>query len=419
MTSQMNRPTNSAPNRQLDLRDWLASVKDLGELVELDGVDWDKEMGALTQIVHERSAASPPALLFSKIPGYPDNFRTLYGSLSSVKRLALSLGMAPEYDHKLSLLTAFRTKIEKIKPIAPRLVTQGAILENILDGARVDVFKFPVPKHHEMDPARFIGTACAVILKHPDESWFNIGTYRSMVYSGTEIGLEMSPTSDGGRIQKLYLDREKPMPVAICVGQHPLIYFIGSTKHSLPEYDVAGGILGEPVDVVKGPFTGFPIPANSEIVLEGVVHPDRKKPEGPFGEWMGYYASDVVDRPYVDVKTVLHRNDPILTCAPQHKPPDETVLLRSLATSAKAWAALEDLGVRGVRGVWQHEGGSSKKFLVVSLEQHFAGHARQALHVAASSAGAIFGGKWVIVVDDDIDPTNMTEVTWALCNGVA
>jgi 4-hydroxy-3-polyprenylbenzoate decarboxylase len=130
----MNRPTNSAPNRQLDLRDWLASIKNLGELVELEGVHWDKEMGALTQIVHERSATSPPALLFSKIPNYPDNFRTLYGSLSSVKRLALSLGMKPEYDHKLSLLKAFRGKMENIKPIAPRLMMQGAILENILEG---------------------------------------------------------------------------------------------------------------------------------------------------------------------------------------------------------------------------------------------------------------------------------------------
>ena len=215
----MNRSINATLHRRLDLRDWLAVVKGLGELVELEGVHWDKEMGALTQIVHERSAASPPALLFSKVPGYPDHFRTLYGSLSSVKRLALSLGMAPEYDHKLSLLRAFRAKLENIKPIAPRLVTQGAVLENILDGDRVDVLKFPVPKHHEMDPARFIATACAVILKHPDEGWFNIGTYRSMVYSGKEIGLEMSPTSDGGRIQKLYLERNEPMPVAICVGQ--------------------------------------------------------------------------------------------------------------------------------------------------------------------------------------------------------
>jgi UbiD family decarboxylase len=417
-TGERNRSVIEVANQQLDLRDWLVQVKQLGELVEIEGVHWDKEMGALTQIVHERSTSSPPALLFSKVPGYPDGFRTLYGSLSSVKRLALSLGISSDDDQKISLLKEFRAKVETIKPIAPRTVSRGPIFENVLEGDRVNVLKFPVPKHHEQDPARFIATACAVVLKHPDEGWFNIGTYRSMVYSETEIGLEMSPTSDGGRIQKLYLDRKEPMPVVICVGQHPLIYLVGSTKHNLPEYDVAGGILGAPVDVVEGPFTGFPIPAHAEIVLEGLVHPDKMKPEGPFGEWMGYYASDVVDRPYVEVKTVLHRNDPILTCAPQHKPPDETVLLRSLATSAKAWQALEDLGVRGVKGVWQHEGGASKKFLVVSLEQHFTGHARQALHVAAASAGAIFGGKWVIVVDDDIDPTNMTEVTWALCTRV-
>ena len=418
-TSEMNPSTTEMPNQQLDLRHWLAQVKELGELVELDGVHWDREMGALTQIVHERSTSSPPALLFSKVPGYPADFRTLYGSLSSVRRLALSLGMAPSYDHKIALLKEFRSKLENIKPVPPRVVSGGPILENVLEGDHVNVLKFPVPKHHEKDPARFIATACAVILKHPDESWFNIGTYRSMVYSETEIGLEMSPASDGGRIQKLYIDRQEPMPVAICVGQHPLIYLVGATKHDLPEYDVAGCILGAPVDVVEGPFTGFPIPACAEIVLEGIVHPHKTKPEGPFGEWMGYYASDVVDRPYVDVKAVLHRNDPILTCAPQHKPPDETVLLRSLATAAKAWKALEDLGVKGVKGVWQHEGGASKKFLVVSLEQQYSGHARQALHVAASSAGAIFGGKWVIVVDDDIDPTNMTEVTWALCTRVS
>src|SRR5713226_743006 len=407
-----------ASMQPLDLREWLSQVRELGELVELEGVHWDKEMGALTQIVHERSIASPPALLFSKIPDYSDDFRTLYGTLSSVKRLALSLNIPSSYEHKLALLQAFRSKFETIKPIAPAFVNDGPIFQNVLEGNQVDVLKFPVPKHHEKDPARFIATASAIILKHPDDGWVNIGTYRSMVYSKTEIGLEMSPSSDGGRIQKLYLDRKQPMPVAICVGQHPLIYLVGSTKHSQPEYDVAGGILGAPVEVVKGPFTGLPIPARAEIALEGVVYPDKTKPEGPFGEWMGYYASEVVERPYVEVKSILHRDQPILTCAPQHKPPDETVLLRSLANSAKAWKALDDLGVRGIKGVWQHHGGASKKFLVISLEQAYDGHGRHALHAAASSSGAVFGGKWVVVVDDDIDPTNMTDVTWALCTRV-
>ena len=99
-TGERNRFVIEVANQQLDLRDWLVQVKQLGELVEIEGVHWDKEMGALTQIVHERSTSSPPALLFSKVPGYPDGFRTLYGSLSSVKRLALSLGISSEYDHE-------------------------------------------------------------------------------------------------------------------------------------------------------------------------------------------------------------------------------------------------------------------------------------------------------------------------------
>jgi len=73
-----------------------------------------------------------------------------------------------------------------------------------------------------------------------------------------------------------------------------------------------------------GPYTGFPIPADCEIALEGETVPGETKPEGPFGEWMGYYSDDTQERPFVRVNTILHRNDPILTCAPQHKPVDET-----------------------------------------------------------------------------------------------
>ena len=88
--------------------------------------------------------------------------------------------------------------------------------------------------------------------------------------------------------------------------------------------DIAGGLRGEPIDVVRGPYTGFPIPADAEIVIEGETVPGQVRPEGPFGEWMGYYSDDTQPRPYVNVKTILYRNDPILCCAPQHKPVDET-----------------------------------------------------------------------------------------------
>ena len=402
----------------LDLRDWLRCVQDIGELTELEGVHWDKEMGSLTQLVHEQILDAPPALLFSRIPGYPDNFRTLYGMLSSPKRLAMTLGISDPGNHRLDLLRAFRKKLNSVQLIPPQAVTHGPVLENIVRGEKVDVLKFPVPKHHENDPARFIGTGCAVILKHPDQELYNVGTYRSMVYNEREIGLEMNPGNDGGKIQRLYLDRNQPMPVVICVGQHPLFYFVGATPQPRPEFEVAGGLIGAPVDVIRGPTTGLPIPACAEIALEGFVHPQKIKPEGPFGEWMGYYASEIVDRPYVTVETILHRDDPILTCSAQHTPPDETYLLHALGNSAKVWTDLEALGVRGIQGVWQIEGGSGKKFLVLSIEQAFEGHARQVLHAAAASRGALFGGKWIVVVDTDIDPTNVIEVMWALSSRV-
>ncbi|HZJ38593.1 MAG TPA: UbiD family decarboxylase [Chthoniobacterales bacterium] len=402
----------------LDLRDWLRCVQDIGELTELEGVHWDKEMGSLTQLVHEQILDAPPALLFSRIPGYPDNFRTLYGMLSSPKRLAMTLGISDPGNHRLDLLRAFRKKLNSVQLIPPQAVTHGPVLENIVRGEKVDVLKFPVPKHHENDPARFIGTGCAVILKHPDQELYNVGTYRSMVYNEREIGLEMNPGNDGGKIQRLYLERNQPMPVVICVGQHPLFYFVGATPQPRPEFEVAGGLIGAPVDVIRGPTTGLPIPACAEIALEGFVHPQKIKPEGPFGEWMGYYASEIVDRPYVTVETILHRDDPILTCSAQHTPPDETYLLHALGNSAKVWTDLEALGVRGIQGVWQIEGGSGKKFLVLSIEQAFEGHARQVLHAAAASRGALFGGKWIVVVDTDIDPTNVIEVMWALSSRV-
>jgi len=152
----------------------------------------------------------------------------------------------------------------------------------------------------------------------------------------------------------------------------------------------AGGIRGEPVEVVKGPFTGFPIPADAEIVIEGEAVPGQSQPEGPFGEWMGYYSDDVVPRPYLNVQTVMYRNDPILTCAPQHKPVDETGLLKGIAGAAQIWRSLDACGVPEVLGVWNHEAGPATRFTAIQIRQRYPGHARQALHIAASCQGGAY-----------------------------
>src|ERR1700694_4417579 len=109
---------------------------------------------------------------------------------------------------------------------------------------------------------------------------------------------------------------------------------------------------------------------------------------------MGYYSDDTVPRPYVNIKTILHRNDPILTCAPQHKPVDETGLLKGIAGAAQIWRALEACGVPEVLGVWNHEAGPATRFTVIQIRQRYPGHARQALHVAASCQGGAYAGKW-------------------------
>ena len=206
------------------------------------------------------------------------------------------------------------------------------------------------------------------------------------------------------------------MKVVILCGQDPLLFMLSSSPlPEVGEMDIAGGLRGEPIDVVRGPYTGFPIPADCEIAIEGETVPGQVKPEGPFGEWMGYYSDDTQARPYVNVKTILYRNDPILTCAPQHKPVDETGLLKGIAGAAQIWRALDACGVPEVLGVWNHEAGPATRFTAIQIKQRYPGHARQALHIAASCQGGAYAGKWTVVVDEDIDAGDLDQVLWAMC----
>ena len=306
--------------------------------------------------------------------------------------------------------------MQDLKPLPPRFVNDGPIFENVLEGDDVDVLKFPVPRHHELDKARFIGTADCVMTQDPDTGWFNLGAYRSQVYDGRTVGCQITEGKHGRIHRDKYFERGEPMKVVILCGQDPLLFMLSSSPlPEVGEMDIAGGLRGEPIDVVRGPYTGFPIPADCEIAIEGETVPGQVKPEGPFGEWMGYYSDDTQERPYVNVKTILHRNDPILTCAPQHKPVDETGLLKGIAGAAQIWRALDACGVPEVLGVWNHEAGPATRFTAIQIKQRYPGHARQALHIAASCQGGAYAGKWTVVVDDDIDAGDLDQVLWAMC----
>jgi UbiD family decarboxylase len=237
-----------------------------------------------------------------------------------------------------------------------------------------------------------------------------------MVHDKNTAGLWISPGKDGRLIREKYFAQGKPCPVVISCGHDPLLFLIGChhVKHGLSEFDYAGGHRGVPIDVVQSELYGLPIPATAELVLEGEMYPGETKTEGPFGEFTGYYASDVNDKPVVHVRRVYYRNDPIMTMATPMRPPSDYMFGKCIVDSGMIWDEVEAAGLAGVAGVWCHEVGTSKMFNVIAIKQNHAGHAKQAAMLAASCASGAYLGRFVIVVDDDVDPSDLFDVMWAV-----
>ena len=403
-----------------DLRGWLESVDKMGELKSISGADWNLEMAGLAELSIRESKGPAPAILFDEIKDYPKGFRALFNQLSSTKRLSMTLGLPPSNGRKLDMVKACLEKIQNLTPVAPRIVKTGPVLENVQSGDQVDILKFPVPQQHELDGGRYIGTGHAVVTRDPETGWVNLGTYRCMVFGRDKFGLHISPGRHG-RIMRddLYFAKGEPMKVAIVIGADPVLWLtsFNEVPWGVSEYDYAGGLKGEPIEVIIGPYTKFPLPARAEIVIEGECYPGELLPEGPFGEWAGYYANNglkPVPEPVVHVKTVLHRNNPILTVSHPAKPPQDVGLVQSVFRSGTMWDELEKAGVPGIKGVWMHEVGGGRLFNVVAIQQLYPGHARQAGVLASQCRTGVYVGRYTVVVDEDIDPTNLGDVIWAI-----
>ncbi|MBI4524338.1 MAG: UbiD family decarboxylase [Deltaproteobacteria bacterium] len=402
-----------------DLRDWLDQVDRFGEVLRLDGASWNLEMGGLCEIVVHEANNNPPLLLFDEIPDYPKGTRSLFGLLCSVKRLALTAGLPLQYPSLMDFVRAFHSKLRTLEAIPAVAVEDGPVAQNVMEGEEVDLYRFPVPFHHELDGGRYFGTAHAVITRHPEDGWHNLGTYRCMVHDKKTLGLHISGGKHGRIHRDMYFERGEPMKVAVAAGLDPAIYLSASLEvpWGLSEYDYAGGLKGEPVQIMRGPYTGLPIPATAEIVVEGDCYPGELKNEGPFGEWAGYYANrglESVPEPVIHVKRIMHRTDPILTCAQPARPPHEYSFPRTIIRSGLVWNELEKAGVPDIKGVWCHEAGGSRLFTVVSITQRYPGHARQAGILASQVHSGAYVGRYVVVVDEDIDPSNTYDVLWAI-----
>jgi 4-hydroxy-3-polyprenylbenzoate decarboxylase len=158
--------------------------------------------------------------------------------------------------------------------------------------------------------------------------------------------------------------------------------------------------------LIAAPHTALPVPARAEIVFEGELLKEKTLPEGPFGEFTGYYAADKRPAPVMRVEAVHWRNDPVLLGSPPMKPPRFHFGLPLRA--AAIWSNLEAAGVTDIVGAWQHV---AQLMTVVALKQRYAGHSKRAALIAAAQS---YMGRIVVTVDEDVDPSNLADVMWAI-----
>src|SRR6266566_4321568 len=376
-----------------DLDAWLEKVELLGELKRITAeVDPDLEAATITYLV---AGEKSPALLFENIKGHPGH-RALYNMVEcNLSRFCLMIGEQP-MDHPLKAVQSLQQKLGRKVP--PKEVSAEQPM-------------WP------LDGGMYLGTGDAVVTKDPETGRVNVGTYRMMIKGPREVGVYTSPGKDATIDREKWWRMGKPMPIAAAYGIDPLLFLVAAT--SLPktecEYDYYSGINGAPIEIFTSDLTGLPLPARAEIVVEGYLYPDETFAEGPFGEFTGYYGRPSGATPFMRIERLRYRDNPTLTCALMADgAANEAGLFWAALRSAGIWADLEKIGVPGIQGVWSIPEAAGWGITVVSIQQMYPGHAPQVMALAAQCTAGAYFGKYIIVVDDDVDPTDVHQVLWAM-----
>jgi len=407
-----------------DLRAWLELVEADGGLLHVTApVNADEELTAATYMVAQDE--NSPALMFDNVTGDQVGGRVLANMLgASRRRFALAVGIDPDLSARDMILT-MRARAER--RIAPKEVpAAGApVNEIVLTGDDIDMTRFPSPKFWPRDGGRYIGSGDITFTRDPETGRINVGCYRQMVQGPRRIGFYCSPGKHGLLDREAWWARGEPCEVVAAYGIDPVPFMVAAQSYAADtsELDIIGGLMGTPMELTQGVATSLPIPARAEIVIEGIVREGDMMPEGPLGEFTGYYGRPQSPQPVIEVKALHMRRKPILTAAVMADyPACEIGDYYAIMRSAAIWNALERFGIPGIKGVYSHPAAASGWGMVaVAIDQRYPGHVAQVLAATAQCPAAAYFTKWIIAVDADVDPCDLHQVLWAMstrCNPV-
>jgi 4-hydroxy-3-polyprenylbenzoate decarboxylase len=413
----MSRPS-------LDFQTHLARLESLGLLVRVDRpIDKDTELHPLVrcQFLGGIPEEDRRAFLFTNVMdshGRRYDIPVVVGALAaSPKIYAVGMGctveeIGPVWDHAIA------------NPIPPTLVTSAPCQEVIIQGDDLrtpggGLASLPVPiSTPGFDAAPYL-TATLCITRDPETGIRNMGTYRGALKATDRLGVRMSSRigGAGGYLHWLkYKKRKEPMPCAIVIGCAPVVIYTGPQKFSanVDEMTIAGGAAGAPIRTAKCVTLDLEIPADSEIVIEGLIDTDLLEPEGPFGESNGYVALEDYNM-IMQLTAITHRRSPVFASILSQVTPSESSVIKKVAYEPAFLAHLRDhLSIKGIRRVVMHEPLSNVRPIIFLQFANDAPRTEVWRGLQGASAKQADCGKIVIAVSEDIDPSNTDAVLWSL-----
>jgi UbiD family decarboxylase len=387
-----------------DFRDFLNLLERNGKLVRVrQEVDTRFDIAAGIRKVSDTDG---PALLYESIRNYP-GWRVAAGVFATRKLLALALSVSE--DEMLDRYEELERKL-----IAPQLVSSGAVQEVVETGDAVDLGKLPIAVHSELDAGPYI-TIGVQAAADPDTSQRNLSIHRMLVLDKKRLTVWAPSDHHLGRMIGKAEDRGQGLPIATIIGADPRIVIASQAKapYGCDEMHIAGGMKGEPVQLVPCKTIPLSVPADAEVVIEGVTIPGKRVTDGPFAEYTGCY-SESKNAPVVEVTAITMRRDPIYQTCLTGLPVTENHVLIELPNTIRVRQEVQRVAPE-VRAVYFTPGGTYRHHVVVSIRKR---HEEEARNVILALLATGIGIKQVIVVDEEINVRDAMEVEWALSTRV-